>query len=289
MTRQVTDQLYIELDYYYPEEYYVYVAEAASAQSANVSLSCSAEVIGQTLEAAANLSVTVTQVSLVGRQQNAVIDITAAFTPTLTAEAFKNHTAILEVSTEMLTTAVANRSITMALENIANLNAQSVKTATTSIDLSAAFSQTAQITTTATATSTQSSQAQLTATIGYLKSASSTLTTDSNWNLYLRRLRGTSRPLDILSTSGIDFVDDTYGDDIDPVYGSHFVRMQENATIFSEPTNELTITAGQNFVFEMWIQCFGGGTFQREPYYAGVGVSDDDMRASSLSDRKSVV
>ena len=40
MTRQVTDQLYIELDYFTPEEYYVYTAEAQVALSASASVSC---------------------------------------------------------------------------------------------------------------------------------------------------------------------------------------------------------------------------------------------------------
>ena len=41
MTRQVTDQLYIELDYFTPEEYYVYTAEAAVALSASATLDAS--------------------------------------------------------------------------------------------------------------------------------------------------------------------------------------------------------------------------------------------------------
>jgi hypothetical protein len=38
MTRQVTDQLYIELDYFTPEEYYVYIAEAAAAISSSATM-----------------------------------------------------------------------------------------------------------------------------------------------------------------------------------------------------------------------------------------------------------
>lgn len=47
MTREVTDQLYIELGYYEPEEYYVYTAEAESQQAVESSMSASVGVIRQ--------------------------------------------------------------------------------------------------------------------------------------------------------------------------------------------------------------------------------------------------
>lgn len=64
MTRQATDQLYIELDYYYPEEYFVYTAEAASSQSAAFSSTCSAEVIKAT---AVSLTTTASQSCSAGK------------------------------------------------------------------------------------------------------------------------------------------------------------------------------------------------------------------------------
>jgi hypothetical protein len=45
MTRQVTDNLYIELDYYYPEEYYAYEAEAAADMAAEATVACDVGVI----------------------------------------------------------------------------------------------------------------------------------------------------------------------------------------------------------------------------------------------------
>jgi len=42
MTRQATDQLYIEVDYFTPEEYYVYTAEAESAITSQSTISCDA-------------------------------------------------------------------------------------------------------------------------------------------------------------------------------------------------------------------------------------------------------
>jgi hypothetical protein len=53
MTRQVTDNLYIELDYFTPEEYYTYEAVAASALTTESTINCDAEVIagGEIVEA----------------------------------------------------------------------------------------------------------------------------------------------------------------------------------------------------------------------------------------------
>ena len=55
MTRQVTDQLYIDLGYHTPEEYYVYTAEAQSQQAVSSTLSCDA---GKITQAQADMVVT---------------------------------------------------------------------------------------------------------------------------------------------------------------------------------------------------------------------------------------
>jgi hypothetical protein len=59
MTRQVTDNLYIDLEYFTPEEYYTYEAVAESAVSAAVSVSCDATKIagGVVEEASGNLAI----------------------------------------------------------------------------------------------------------------------------------------------------------------------------------------------------------------------------------------
>ena len=47
MTRETTDQLYIELDYFTPEEYYVYIGEAQSQATSSFSVSATVGVIKQ--------------------------------------------------------------------------------------------------------------------------------------------------------------------------------------------------------------------------------------------------
>lgn len=69
-----------------------------------------------------------TQTALVGRILEAAAEFTSAFTPTLTADAFKNSTAILDVVADFLVDAVANRSANVLLEHIADLNAMAAKT-----------------------------------------------------------------------------------------------------------------------------------------------------------------
>jgi hypothetical protein len=56
------------------------------------------------------------------------VSITGAFTPTLTANVQRAGVALLETASTFQISAVANRSITLALSNIGNLNAQAAKT-----------------------------------------------------------------------------------------------------------------------------------------------------------------
>jgi hypothetical protein len=57
MTRQATDNLYIELDYFTPEDYYVYVAEVTAAPQTEFSQSADVEIIsGGIIEAAATFN-----------------------------------------------------------------------------------------------------------------------------------------------------------------------------------------------------------------------------------------
>ena len=61
MTRETTDQLYIELDYFTPEEYYVYTAEAQSQANTSFSVSATVGVIKQAQsQLAVNSSVSAT-------------------------------------------------------------------------------------------------------------------------------------------------------------------------------------------------------------------------------------
>jgi hypothetical protein len=68
MTRQATDQLYIEVDYFTPEEYYVYTAEAQGAITSQSTISCDAVKI---VESAAEFSSQFTQTATISHIEGA--------------------------------------------------------------------------------------------------------------------------------------------------------------------------------------------------------------------------
>ncbi len=119
MSRQATDDLYIELGYFTPEEYYVYVAEAESEISAS-----------------AELTVTI------GVIKEFDCDFGALFTPNIDATGFKNHTASLDSEFTVIVSSVAIRDSSATLENIINLSAQGDKFIFGDADLSSEFTQT---------------------------------------------------------------------------------------------------------------------------------------------------
>lgn len=178
MTRQITDQLYIELDYFTPEEYYVYNANAVSSISSSSTLTCEASAIGQTQEATAVLESAFTQSALGGLNKVAEatisstgtvvcqtsklvsvsLDLGALFSPSLTVLAIRNSTAVIDSVFAISTEAVANRSAQITLATIGNLNSQAAKTAVTQSNLTAQFSVTAQSQSVKSAQSSLSSQ-----------------------------------------------------------------------------------------------------------------------------------
>jgi hypothetical protein len=170
----VADLYYIEEGYWDPSlGYYVYTADAAATLTASATIDCDATKLAAPLEADATLASTFTQTTAATRIQTAVSDVSAVFSesaiagkiisvtvecgalfsPGITAIAFKNHTAILEVVFTVNTVGVANRAITMAVDAQANLDAQAAKT----VDAISAFNTTATTSISATKSVTASS------------------------------------------------------------------------------------------------------------------------------------
>lgn len=124
MTRATTDGLFVELGYFDPEDYFVYVAEAESTASAEFAVVCDATEIpgGVVVEFAAALSAATAVTIAVTKIIQAAAEFSAAFTPTLTAEAFKNYTAVLDVAFDLESTAVKTVDPGGLLEFFADLN-----------------------------------------------------------------------------------------------------------------------------------------------------------------------
>ena len=142
MTRQVTDNLYIDLEYFTPEDYYVYEARAEANFASAATFTCTAT-SSATVSFEANLSSAASTTTVVTRIKSFVIDVGALFTPSITAVATKNSTAVLDVVATLSSTVERNRSVDIALATQANLSAQAAKTFGFTSNLDSNFSQTA--------------------------------------------------------------------------------------------------------------------------------------------------
>lgn len=114
MTRQVTDQLYIDLEYFTPEEYFTYVAEAQSAINSIGSLSCDAELIpgGELVEASGNWTAAA---SLIGS-----IEITKLGAAAISSQA--SITAVISHIEGADLQAFTNSNITTIVERIRSMD-----------------------------------------------------------------------------------------------------------------------------------------------------------------------
>lgn len=104
MTRQATDQLYIEIGYHTPEEYYVYTAEAQSQQVASSTLSCDA---GKITQAQADMVVTTVVTAMISHIEGA--DLFAFSESQLAAQVDRIRDNNIETSTVFAVSAEVSR------------------------------------------------------------------------------------------------------------------------------------------------------------------------------------
>ena len=150
------------------------------------------------------LSMVADQSSLVGRIQQAAAAFTDAFTPSLVADAFKNHTAVIDVIASMNTEAVVDRSANVLLEHIADLNAMAAKTAVFSSNLSTTASATTTPVKIIDATASFAVTASVTADGFDVKFADSAIQARSN--IFASRYLGTDRPVTVTGTFSSDYL-----------------------------------------------------------------------------------
>lgn len=179
MAREATDGLYIELDYYTPENYHTYTAEASMISGEYIdngyididyfqpgvgtglfALTCDlTEVVGELKEFAGALSVvastapsavktvvvdtsltvTATQSSTVGVIKQGAVALTGAFSPSINAVAILRPDVFLESSVSFAATAVKTTSNEVILSYLASLDAQAARTRAYDSALSASF------------------------------------------------------------------------------------------------------------------------------------------------------
>lgn len=139
----MADLYYIDDDYYTPDGYFVYTADAATATSAAVTITCDAIKIK---EVSALLESQVSQSTLAGKIVENSVTITGAFSPVMTVGILKNSFAVLDSVSTMTATVNVVGQVEVTLSTIINLSLQAdvLQLAT------AALTSTASITTTVT-------------------------------------------------------------------------------------------------------------------------------------------
>jgi len=137
MTRQVTDQLYIELDYFTPEEYFVYTAEAVADISTSATMSCSA---GKVVEAASDLQVTTATTAYGARTTD--IDLFAFSDAALTTAVDRIRDTNIAVSAQfdIATDFIRQRTGDSDVDSVFSAVIAGLRSRATSMETQAAFS-----------------------------------------------------------------------------------------------------------------------------------------------------
>ena len=191
MTRQVTDQLYIEIDYFTPEEYFIYTAEAVCAQTATATMAVSGDKI---VEAQSTMSAAFTQTASITHIEG--VDLFAFSDAALSAEVSRLRETNISVSSvfnaaidisrivqvnadesavfSFTTTVVRSRDAESALSAAFSLSGDAIRIQSSSASLDVSSSLSATISHIEGADLTAFTNAALTADVNVLRSAVST-------------------------------------------------------------------------------------------------------------------
>ena len=158
MTRQITDGLFVELEYFTPENYLVYVAEAETNMSASVTVSADGVIAdtsgyyifdyieegyystGTVVEVSCSMESQVTQETVALRIFSGIISITDAFVATVAVSAIVNSFAVLDAVFDLEST--VNKTVDPGglLEFFADLNTAAAKIVDPELAFDAEFS-----------------------------------------------------------------------------------------------------------------------------------------------------
>ena len=149
MTREVTDQLYIDLEYFTPEQYYVYIAEAQAAVEAQATLVGDGDILGAPIEGAATLSAAfavsstaertiefnasitseATSSITIGKLFDLIITTESLFNSNITAVATLSFVVDTSSTFEFVTINERNRAVDVILDSLANVDAMADRVA----------------------------------------------------------------------------------------------------------------------------------------------------------------
>ena len=142
-TRESTDNLYIDLGYFTPEDYYVYEAEALAAITSQATFVCEAD-SSAIVDFVCAMSSSVTQTTDAVKTVEALAPLGTAFTAVMSVDAFRITDVNLVADFVMATDFERNRSVDIALATAITQSLQADRIRDNNIDLSAAVTQTAQ-------------------------------------------------------------------------------------------------------------------------------------------------
>lgn len=143
MTRQVTDNLYIDLGYFTPEEYYTYEANAVANISSQATFVCTADG-GAVKDFDVAMSVSASQTTAAVKTVNAVVPFGSAFNSVMVIDALRITEVTLISQAFFVTDFNRNRAVDVTLSNIITQSLQAARTRSTASTLNAAVTQTAQ-------------------------------------------------------------------------------------------------------------------------------------------------
>ena len=311
MTRQVTDQLYIELEYFTPEEYYVYIAEAVIAVSSVGSLTCDATEIagGTVVEASGSWS----SAALVTVSANKIIQgqsaLVSAFIQTVTIShiegadlvAFSNANIAIQITVIRQANVQLTSVFSAAIDAVRGIyiSAQADSTATsvvigqrvrfTEAAFTAAFSPTMTVNAVKNTFAVLDSQATMSVSVIRTASASASLSSAITMSviggefvraqgsfiayssLFASRNIGTGRPVALTATNT------SFNSSIKQ-YGSHSLSLnnttntsQDAQIIFTNDNFNMEIPASTDFLIEFWFNLNGGLITGADRLLLGVG------------------
>ena len=260
MTRQVTDQLYIDLEYFTPEEYYVYTAEAQVAVTSSATMTCDSERIRdndsslnvvataaidavKTVESGSSMSVTATMTATLSNIYGADLFAFSEALLTTAVEVIRDNNVELTSVFDVAVDYIRYRAFAAEEFSLFDIAVQAERSRASSMETQAAFSFDATAEKTTEGIINLASTSTLTASGGSTQKASAALVTTSN--LFASKALGSNRPRNL---SGATIVTTPT-----PQYGTGALGVAK-ATIISTPaSNDFIIRENENFVFEVWI------------------------------------
>lgn len=139
MSRQNTDQLYIEIDYFTPEEYFVYTAEVEATAQVQASMDCTADRL-RVVEASATLVSEFTQTATISHIEGADLFALADAALAVAVQRLRDNNIAADVAFDIATDGRVYRDVSADVDAALSLSAINSRSRASSLETQAAFS-----------------------------------------------------------------------------------------------------------------------------------------------------